>query len=413
LAGQRVLMIGFAGDVLAQLPADRYQVDVIEEPGLFQQRKLAARVSKVPCLGRLLFADYVESDDYLAVADAHADPGWDAVVPAIEYGVPASALLAERYGLSGASWNAARIMCDKRELRRIGDAAGISSPEWAVVDSADALRRHAARWPAGCVLKPADRAGSVGVQLLAAGDELTTAWLEARDDSRDPLVPRRPLRRAFLLEERLSGPEFSVECLVAHGKLIFSNVTAKHVLPGRHPVELGHDLPAAVDDQVHGGLLAGMAQLVAACQFGTGMLHGEWILTEAGPALVECAARPPGDKILRLLDLAYGCRFATLLVDLLCGIEIAPPRPVAAAAVRFLHGSPGWVREVHGVPDVRSRPYVDEVVTVPPGTQVHPLLSSWDRLGYVIVRAPDVRQAATRAAEAVAAIEIRTGPAAP
>jgi biotin carboxylase len=409
----RILLPGYSTDLVDAL--DRLvppgSVTVLEEKEVFSARELGARAGTSASVAEVLFADYIQAEDYREVAAAaHAAHPFDVVLPGTEYAVPAAAELAAAFGLPGASPAAARTFRDKVLLRHAADRAGLAGPRWWEVGDPAEVRAAVERLPGGAVLKPADRAGSLGVQFIDRDTDLDGAWAFARDDRVDPMLCARPLRRRFLLEERLRGPEVSVECLVRDHEVIFVNVTDKLVWSGRHPVEQGHDVPSRRPAGDLAALDAATRSMVAATGFDTGVLHAEWILTTGGPALVECAARAPGDNIIGLVDLAYGVDLVGLLVALLAGREVAlPDKARCGASIRFLHPAPGRIEAVHGLDEARAVPGVEKVVVKgEPGTEVRPLRSSWDRIGYVLARA-DAPEAAARAADrAAAAIRVET-----
>jgi biotin carboxylase len=149
--------------------------------------------------------------------------------------------------------------------------------------------------------------------------------------------------------------------------------------------------------------------LVAAVGFGTGILHAEWVRTETGPVLIECAGRPPGDKIMDLIDLAYETNLTEHWLRLLAGAPTAPPvKAVGGAAIRFLAGGPGVVAGVDGVEAAGARPGVRRVdVLRRAGDRIADLRSSWDRVGSVIAVGDTAEQAEHRAVEAVRAVTVR------
>ncbi|GAB3955585.1 hypothetical protein GCM10027614_65390 [Micromonospora vulcania] len=141
------------------------------------------------------------------------------------------------------------------------------------------------------------------------------------------------------------------------------------------------------------------------------MLHSEWIRTAEGPALVECAARLPGDLITALISIAYEAGFVPAYLRMLRGERPAlPARPTGAAAVEFLLAPPGTVTAVDGVRTARRVPGVLNVgVGVAVGDRVSEVTSSAQRSGQVLAWGTDPAAATTAAARAAAEIRITTG----
>ncbi|MFF3208507.1 ATP-grasp domain-containing protein [Streptomyces sp. NPDC002962] len=386
-------------------------VVVIEEPDIIRKRRLQDAATRFDCLDRIVPAGYQQSAEALDLAaELTAARPVAAVVPGLEYAVPATAALAEKLGLPGATETAAQALRDKVRLREVSGAGGVRNPRWREVHGPADILEFAGDGPV--VVKPANRQASVGVQLLDSVDAATAAqaWQRTSSAAEYEQVPDRELAWRFLAEERLRGPEFSVEALVRQGEIIFENVTAKTVVPGPYPVELGHLLPAPLDRDTQAAFATAMRALVAAIGFRTGILHAEWILTEAGPTLVECAGRCPGDYLIDLVDLAYGTRIRLTLIDLLAGRTVTLPRSARqTSAIRFLAAEPGTVTEVAGVDTARGLPGVQVAeVDVEAGQEVRPWASSWDRAGHVIATGPDADTTRQRVLDADAAIRIAT-----
>ncbi|MFC9327591.1 ATP-grasp domain-containing protein [Kitasatospora sp. NPDC057015] len=409
----QVLFVGYNAAYLraidGRVPSG--SVLVIEEPDIIRKRELHDAPAGFDCLDRIVPASYQQSDEALALAvDLAAARPIAAVVPGLEYAVPAAAALAAKLGLPGATEPAAQALRDKVRLREVAGAGGVRNPRWREVFGPEDILDFAGDGPV--VVKPANRQASVGVQLLDSVDaeSAALAWERTSGAAEYEQVPDRDLQWRFLAEERLQGPEFSVEALVRGGEIVFENITAKTVIPGPYPVELGHLLPAPLDQDTQLAFETAIRALVAALGFQTGILHAEWILTEAGPTLVECAGRCPGDYLVDLLDLAYDTRIRVTLIDLLAGRPVTLPRlPQRTSAIRFLAAEPGTVTAISGVDEAKALSGVRAVgVDAEVGLEVRPWASSWDRAGHVIATGPDADTTRQRVLDADAAIRITT-----
>jgi biotin carboxylase len=400
------VLVGFGKGITAALdlllPVG--SVLLVEEDDVVVARNIEARLSALRCVRAITRAPIHDEHDLRAVvAGIPRPPQVRAVIPATEYAVVAAAALAEAWGLPGAGVTAASVLRNKIELRTVADSAGLPQPRWQEAYCPGDVAAFRARHGSECVLKPASRQASLGVQLLGAEDPEDLAWTRTTQVEEPKMRTRRPLRERYLVEERLRGPEVSTECLVSDGAPTFLNITAKSVRPGPHPVEIGHTVPAPVDGEVAESLDRAVRALIAATGFRSGFLHAEWMLPDGStPRLVECAGRLPGDSITDLIDLAYGGSIVADLTAVLEGRRPArSPRARRGAAIRFLTAAPGVVRSVLGVETAKHQDGVHEVeVDVGPGTTVGPVTSSWDRAGHVVAVGPTARAAEHRAVTA-------------
>lgn len=408
----RALMVGlssvFVRYVDGQIP--ERSIVVLEEPDLIRKRSLEDLPERYPCVAEVVPATYQQGGDFLEVAlRVHERWGVQAVLPSLEYSVPAAAELAEKLGLPGAGARAAAALRDKLMLREATSRAGMAAPQWREIDGPEAIMAFAR--DRSVVVKPADRQASLGVHVL---DRVTpevagTVWAAMRA-AEEGGVPERPMRRRYMVETRLTGPEYSVEAVVRGGRLVFDNVTEKRTIPGVHPVEIGHVVPAPIDDDLRARLVGATATLVDAVGFDTGILHAEWFYRDGEPVIVECAARCPGDHLMMLMDLAYDTSMRPALIRMHAGHDPRLPRsPRRAAAIEFVRAEPGRVVRVEGEAEARALPGVHEVkVTVEPSASITPWSSSWDRHGYAVAVGDTAEQARRRAERAAATVRIVT-----
>ncbi|QQC92995.1 ATP-grasp domain-containing protein [Streptomyces alfalfae] len=406
------LLVGYSADLLRVLDGFLApdSVLVMDEPEVLAVRGARDRTGEIACFADVLPAPVQTDADRLPALVA-PPPGVSAVLPGNDYGVVAAAVLADAWGLPGPGAEAARTFRDKRRQRRLADEAGIPQPAWREVSDAAEAAEFAAGCPDGFVLKPATLQSSEGVLVLEPGADVAAAWRHTT--ARNVIGGTMRLDGApspCLAERRLLGEEFSVELLLRDGAALFCNVTAKRLLGGVHPVEMGHVVPAPPEGGVRESLSASMLALARASGFRTGVMHGEWIIEDGMPHLVECAARLPGDQIHRLIELAYDWDLLRNWFRIAAGQEpAAAPRRPQGAAIRFLGVPPGRVTSVSGIDEARSTAGVRDVaVSVAVGSHVEPIRSSWERSGFVIATGPDGRGAERTARTASERIVIAT-----
>jgi biotin carboxylase len=412
---ESILLVGYtpAGYELLAPVLPEGSMLVVEEPEVAQQRGLHAVSAGMPLVSRLVECPYqVEG----ALVDFLSGGGLRpvaAVIPGTEYAVEAAASAAAYLGLPGAGRQAATAFRNKHLLRHLAQEAGLRNPRHALVTSPAQAKEFLAQAGGRCVLKPTGRQGSLGVRFVDSPADIDAGWAVTSHPVGGVAIPARGIPSAVLIEEAVTGPEFSVEMLVASRAACFANVTAKHVFAGPFPVERGHDVPAPLPAGDTKLLLDATATLAEAAEMGDGILHAEWILHDGEPVLVECAARLPGGRLTQLISLAYNFPLMPAYLDVLLGhTPAAPAAAVGGAAIRFLAAPPGIVTAVTGAQEAAALPGVTEVrVNATVGDQVKPLTLSASRLGYVIAQGGDAREAGRRADSALARIQITTAPA--
>lgn len=308
-----------------------------------------------------------------------------------ELGCAASAVVNERLGWPGNPPEALAAFKDKARLRAaVGDRAGTPVAH-VTCATKEELPAAIERIGFPCVVKPVDGTGSSGVQFLADQEE-TERYLAAVS-----------FGSPYIVEEFLSGAEYSVEAVSSSEGHRILAITEKTTTGAPHFVETGHTLPVRLDpadEAAITGLVTGMLDAVG---YRYGPSHTEVMLTPTGPRLIESHGRPGGDRISDLLVLALGEDVFAQMMSAVFGL----PAPAAAAhkrvaGIRFVTYDrtvpmPGISTEL-----VASLPGVAEVaITVEAGRQPPEVRRSGDRHGFVVATGNTRDELETNLARAV------------
>jgi argininosuccinate lyase len=317
------------------------------------------------------------------------------VTSSSEYSIAIAAEVAVALNLPHPDPGAVRACRDKITQRERLRDAGISVPQFAGArTTAEAV--EAARligWPV--VVKPVAGSGSIGVRLCPdarAVAEAADALLGA-----DLTALALPPQDAVVVEEYLSGSEFSVEML----DRTVVGITRKHLGAPPFFVETGHDFPAPLATGPRRAIEGAARDALRALGLGWGAAHIELRSTPAGPRIVEVNPRLAGGMIPRVVQLATGVDMIGYVVAEAAGIA-QPPRPdhAAAASIRFLVAeASGYLAAIDGVTEASRVPGVAEVGLLRElGQRLEVRHSFQDRLAYVIAAGdPDGTPAAAEA----------------
>jgi biotin carboxylase len=316
---------------------------------------------------------------------AATDTRIDGVVAFSERHVVAAAMVADELGLRGSGLRAAIVSRNKALQRHAFDRTGLLQPQFVLVETVDDAAAWAKeRYPV--VAKPLNGTGSSGVRVIAEERDLR-AWASAAR----PLAP-------FLVEEFLSGPERSCEAIVSDGEVVFANLTEKETTLPPACVEIAHTVPAPDPSDIVAGAYEAACKVARALAMRNGIMHLEMKLEPSGPHMIEVAVRTPGDFIMDLVELATGVDLYGAVVDVALGSEVdVRPFRQRAAAAWFPCPPEGTIVGIGGFESVPTLPgVVHHSVRVRVGDRVRPLLSSRDRVGAVVVQAPDRTMLAAR-----------------
>jgi S-sulfo-L-cysteine synthase (3-phospho-L-serine-dependent) len=307
--------------------------------------------------------------------------------------------VAQELGLPGNTPEAVTICRDKGLMRRRTADASLPSPGFALIKPSHDLDQQVldalSRIALPCVVKPVDDTGSSDV-LLCATPEQVTAHCRKILSATTNVRGQRSARTA-LIESYLDGPEFSLEMISSHRGHECVGITSKLVTPPPYFVERGHIFPAPLPPDAAEALIDVARRALAVTGISNGVSHVEMKIVDGMGCVVEINARPAGGMIPEVI--AQSCEFDLLGAHIRAAVGLTPPplpmqfTPAGIAfllAPETLPGPEATLDSVAGVAQARGVPGVTSVViTAHAGTTMKPARSSYDRLGYVIAKAPD------------------------
>lgn len=306
-----------------------------------------------------------------------------------------AAQITEDLNLPGEPLSAVRAARDKYLTRRLAEGSGLQNPRFAYAPAGSDLTGTIQEIGLPCVVKPAQGAGSEGVQVLP---------------DRAALATLNHPQGACIVEQYIDGDELSIESFTRDGRHEVVGVTSKTVTGGSFRVELAHVMPLALPSEMLQLLSSAVCHLLDRIGHVVGPAHTEVKIDHGVPYLIETHTRYGGDRIWQMTGLTTG-RYpqpATIAAYLGRDEPVSPPQ-ARAAAVRFLHPPEGRVTLVDGVAEALKLPWVIDVdVAVEAGSMVNPLRSSGDRAGVVLTVGSTPEEAATRADAAASLVRIHT-----
>jgi biotin carboxylase len=355
------------------------------------------------CVDRLVEANFRDESTVPAIArQVHAEDPFDLVLTHDEYSLELAARIGEELGLTGRAAAAVRRTRDKAAMREALHAAGADRTRFRLCRQVAEAVEFAAGVGGGVVLKPPGGAGSEGVHSAAGPQDVPAAWDFAVSEAGAPI----------LAEERLAGPEYSVETLSSGGRHVVAAVTAKTTTGPPYFIETGHAVSPALPAPVLAEITGTVRAALDALGVDHGPAHTEVIVSGGQASIIEVNTRLGGDYIWELVELATGCDLFRAAVAALAGDLPEPPPCARGAAVAFTESpDQGLVKAVEGVADAQRAPGVIRVGGLPAvSTVVRPLTRPGSRLGHVIAVGATAAEAGERARHAASLIKLDLTP---
>jgi len=371
---------------------------------------------------RVLVTDMYENPPARAVADefeqidiTHKEDTLDCarrhnidyiVTDMTDVGVPTVAYVAENMGLPGIGYETALRFTNKYIMRSaLREKFSAHLPESRYFESVEeALRflRDPAR-KGQFVVKPINSQGSRGVVTLDrrdvnAEEEIYAAFAESQE-------------RGVLLEDFISGHEYSAETFVRDGEVHNLTLTKKYHYAENPCIDERNTFLGDVAPELEKSIFDLNKKIIHALRLPFGNTHAEYMVHGDQIYLIEIAARSAGGSIgSKIIPYLTGFNCMEALLHALTGrpyeIHIEDYRQ-KYAVLKFYNFPPGRVKRI----------FVNEsmlqnllVFTLSPslaeGETVQPIKGSRDRLGYFVVHGTDREDVLRREKLAESAVKV-------
>ncbi|NUP34835.1 MAG: ATP-grasp domain-containing protein [Streptomycetaceae bacterium] len=362
-------------------------------------------------------ADHVETTTDVATSTilaaarrVHDARRIDLAVPGDEFSVPATARIAEEFGLPGMRPDDADAARDKGLMRDRLRAAGVRSPRHVIASDAAAAVAAADGIGYPCVVKPVGMVGTIGVRRTDNRADVAEAYRLIAAD-RLPMNGVLP-GGTVIVESYLVGPEFSAEGVAVGGRTEVVAITEKFLGPEPNFQQVGHLVQPTDLVDGHAEVVAYIEAVVDALGITGAAFHAEYRVTPDGPVLIEIGARLAGDRIAEMVEMVTGACQAQTVLAAMAGLPAPAPRSVDApvACIHFVT-SPKLAgrsyRELRGWDDAaRRREIASSVVSIGPGEPIPDTQDLRSRIAHLVFTAPN-RATAVRLRESlVTAVDV-------
>lgn len=309
------------------------------------------------------------------------------IIPGNDFVVPFAFGLSEKLKLDYNSYETGMAARNKYNMFLRLKEAGVSVPKTIRLVEDTFKVPNDVVYP--MIVKPEDMSSSMYVYKIEDQNELIDRVNKTLAIHGNILGYKKTV--AVLLQEFVSGNEFSIELLFDNGSPVYASVTQKQKSKAPFFVELGHVVGAVnITVSENNELIDEAAKAAKAIGLKNGPAHVEIVLSaDNGPVVIEIAARIGGDNIMKLVREAYGVYIPELAVSQALNLPfVAHKNKWAGAAIRFITAdSVGKITEITGVDRMKSdTAYVESGFDFEVGDQLKAVESSDDRVGYVIAR---------------------------
>ena len=283
--------------------------------------------------------------------------------------------LAKELNLVGNDPKYSTICTNKYEMRKVFKENGVKVPLFEHVKENETIDVSNYHFP--LIVKPTDRSGSRGVTKVEREEELKDAIKNATSYS---------FEKKAIVEEFITGNEYSMECISYKGTHHFLTVTKKYTTGAPHFIETGHMEPSDLTEKQIEGVKKEVMKALDALHVEYGPSHSEFKIDEKGNVkIIEIGARMGGDCIgSDLVQISTGYDFLGLTLDVALGkkLELKKVTEPKLAFIKFIFSS----KDIEKLEEIKKEhpEYIHFISEI--SSFSHEIVDSSTRFGYYILK---------------------------
>lgn len=328
-----------------------------------------------------IIVNITSEDEVLRVAREEAIDG--VIHPCSEVSMNVMGRLNDELCLSGISREAALRATNKHLMREAFAKYGVPSPiSFCFENQEDAWNCFSSEFSNEGILKPSRNSGSRGIAKIdkSISKEMFSVLFErSKTESRDKTV---------MIEQFISGPEFSVEIIVWDANIHVLTVTDKKTTEAPYFVELGHNQPSVYSCNIVAEIESVAIASVKALDVNNCACHAEIKVQDGKAYIMEVGARLGGDFISTdLTRLSTGIDMVAAAINCALGIEpcLEQTESKQAACIRYFCPKPGKLASISNL-EILNNPHVYQwEMYRKEGDIIPEVTSSLCRSGHLIV----------------------------
>lgn len=276
------------------------------------------------------------------------------VVAGEDAAVPIASELGRNLGFDYALAEDAHCQHIKTAMKQRMVEQGVSTPPFVVARNIEEATEAWERFGCDCMVKMVDFAASLNIFRATTRSELETAWDTIHNNQRR-VETFFALSRDIILEEFVGGRELSVEGFVNDDCITVLNFSEK--LTESNFIVVGHYIPACLTTEEERQLIEISKQCIRALGLRNSVFHIEIHIRDGIPYIIECAARPPGQHTVELIERTYGIDLMKISIQLATGnkVNITRKLPRVHHAILALYTkTSGTLKRVEGIEELRN-----------------------------------------------------------
>lgn len=302
-------------------------------------------------------------------------------------------------GLSGISYNAAKIACDKVLMKQCYEEHGVRTARYRKVYFNENVEDKIAGLQYPLIIKIVDSSGSRGITRVDRPDQIQAAITNAQAYTR---------KDYYIVEEFIIGREFGAQAFVMDGKVQFILPHGDYIFMGSTGVPAGHFAPYELREESQQDCYETCEKAILAMGLDNCAVNCDFIMRDGKTYVLEIGGRSGATCLAELVSIYYGYDYYRKIIEVALGEKPAFPKDKAVpnASKLLMSDKDGEIVALANR-NPKSDPGIYEVCfdyTV--GDQVKKFHVGPNRIGHVVTKGRTLAEATAALDRALKNIEI-------
>lgn len=343
---------------------------------------------------------HINTVDYEAVLKVAREKQIDGIVTAgTDVAVITIGKVCDEMGLTGLSFEAAKIASDKMLMKECYEANGVRTARFRKVHFEDDLEESIKDLEYPLIFKAVDSSGSRGITRVNKKEDIAAAVAAVKAVTR---------KNYYIVEEFIIGEEFGAQAFVYGGKLQFVLPHGDYVFMGDTGVPVGHFAPYHLSDEVLQDVYEQTEKAIRAMKLDNCAINADFIMKDGKTYVLEIGGRSGATCLAELVSIYYGYDYYEKIIQAALGEapEFPQDQAVPNASKLLISDRDGVIRSI-----ANHNPQNDNIYEIMFDYRVGEAVKKFrvgpHRIGHVVTKGNTLEEATAALEEALKNIEIR------
>ena len=302
-------------------------------------------------------------------------------------------------GLSGISYNAAKIACDKVLMKQCYEEHGVRTARYRKVYFNENVEEKIKDLQYPLIIKIVDSSGSRGITRVDRPDQVQAAITNAQAFTR---------KDYYIVEEFIIGREFGAQAFVMDGKVQFILPHGDYIFMGSTGVPAGHFAPYELSEEAQQDCCETCEKAILAMGLDNCAVNCDFIMRDGKTYVLEIGGRSGATCLAELVSIYYGYDYYKKIIEAALGMKPDSPKDKAVpnASKLLMSDKDGEIIALANRNPKSDKGIYEVCFDYTVGDQVKKFHVGPNRIGHVVTKGRTLAEATAALDRALKNIEI-------